>query len=555
MVGPGESELKREAALASPSGRTATLLRLGLLLLCAGAVVLALACTRSGAGIGGDGVAYVAGARNILQGLGYSWLGPEGDVRPTTIFGPLFPALLSGIGLAGVDSLEGARWLNAALFGVNVALCAAILCRATREAWVPALGAVLVTFSPIVLSTHTLVVSEPTFLALLLGSMIALDLYLERRKRSWLALSAALAGLSYLARFVGLTVIAAGAAIVLLGREGNRRRTLKDLVTYLGVAMLFVVPWFVRNQMAGGSATARSLSYLPPDTTLLTVVAELVMYWFLPERIPLVWRGVTILVAVAFFTAALWRGARLPRGGREADKALEARGSTWTQILGIQILLYGAGVLAARLVLVPRISIDERILLPLLLLVILLMLVVAWRAWSALGGRSWMSRFAVALVFLLAVSYVGRGGVRGLLLQQDGQGFASRTWQQSPLMNALSILPPETPIYTNEVEALYLLGGRSAYRLPTGCLPEDAFYTYVEGTECHTPEFEAWAQAMRRNLEANAAVVALFNTYQEQPYYAPVALELVAGLEILTTQGDGRLYVFDRSQWPESPHW
>jgi hypothetical protein len=51
------------------------------------------------------------------------------------------------------------------------------------------------------------------------------------------------------------------------------------------------------------------------------------------------------------------------------------------------------------------------------------------------------------------------------------------------------------------------------------------------------------------------AVVALFNSYREQPYYAPVAEELVAGLDVLTTQGDGRLFAYDRSQWPESPHW
>jgi hypothetical protein len=122
-------------------------------------------------------------------------------------------------------------------------------------------------------------------------------------------------------------------------------------------------------------------------------------------------------------------------------------------------------------------------------------------------------------------------------------------------MNAMSLLPPETPIYTNEVEAVYLLGGRSAYRLPTGCLPEDTLHVIVVEAECRGGDFRPWAEAMRGSLETENAVVALFETYREQPYYAPVAEELVAGLDVLTSQGDGRLYVQDRGQWPESPHW
>lgn len=529
--------------------------RLAIGLLCIGAVVLVISATRFGAGIGGDGVAYVAGARNLLQGLGFSWVGPQGDIRPTTIFGPLFPVLLSAIGWAGVDPLVGARWLNAVLFGLNVALCVYILYRSTSESWAPLLGAVLVIFSPVILSAHAGAISEPTFLAFFLAAMIALDRYLEGGKRGWLVLSAGLAGLSYLARYVGLTVIAAGAATLLLAGTGDRRRKLIDLLGYVAVASIFVVPWLARNAMAGGSATARTLVVLLPDRAFLGVVAELVAYWFLPERIPLTWRIAMIFIGAAVVAAILLRIRHALWGGEAAPPAPGARNRRWARILGIQFLVYGAGVVTARILFVPRISIDERILLPLLLLILLLALVLAWRVRSAMGERSWLSRAAVGVLFLLAVSYLVRGGVRALLLQLDGQGFASRSWQGSPLMNAMSLLPTETPIYTNEVEAVYLLGGRSAYRLPTGCLPEDTLQVAVEAAECRTGEYREWADAMRSSVETEAAVVALFDSFREQPYYAPVAEELVEGLDVLTSQGDGRLYVYDRSEWPESPHW
>jgi hypothetical protein len=408
-----------------------------------------------------------------------------------------------------------------------------------------------VIFSPVILSAHSGAISEPMFLAFLLGAMILLGGYLESGKRSWLLLAAGAAGLSYLVRYVGLSVLAAGAALILLSLLMGHRRKWADLLIYLGVGAAIITPWFLRNQMAGGSATARQFSLLIPGTDFFRIVADLVTYWFLPERFSLVWRLTALSAIGLFFVGAILASRRAPeRGGEESGHEIR-----WARVLGVHILVYSLGIFAARLMLLPRISVDERMLLPVLLMLLLLMLLAVSAIRSRLGGRSWVSIVTIGMVFVLVVSYIGRGGLRAVLLEADGQGLASRRWRESPLMNALSILPPRTPIYTNEVEALYLLGGRSAYRLPTGCLPEDAMVVYEPGTECRTEEYQAWAAAMRRALEGDMAVVALFNSYREQPYYAPVAEELVAGLDVLTTQGDGRLFVYDRSQWPESPHW
>ena len=152
-------------------------------------------------------------------------------------------------------------------------------------------------------------------------------------------------------------------------------------------------------------------------------------------------------------------------------------------------------------------------------------------------------------------SYILRGTIRALELQADGVGFASRAWRTSPLINAMTQLPADTPIYTNEVEALYLLAGRRVFRLPSGCLPLDALVVFEPGTECRTPAYLAWAANMRKALKESRAVLAVFDTYREVPYYAPLVPELVEGLDVLTTQGDGKLYVQNRADWPENPNW
>jgi hypothetical protein len=214
---------------------------------------------------------------------------------------------------------------------------------------------------------------------------------------------------------------------------------------------------------------------------------------------------------------------------------------------------YTAQLLISRAFIVPRISFDQRILIPVWLLTVLVMLTAASHLRRRASPGLALGIGAAAL--LLAASIMVRGSLRAIELQQDGLGFASGAWRASPLINAMSILPDETPIYTNEVEAIYLLTGRRVYRLPTGCLPIDALIVVEPGADCRTPEYDDWVADMRAALRTDQAVLAVFNTYQQYPYYAPVVPELVADLDVLTTQGDGRLYVYDRQAWPESPHW
>jgi hypothetical protein len=536
---------------ARPRHEAASMLALGSALLGAGSVILALSCTRWGAGIGGDGVAYVAGARNLLHGLGFSWIGPGGDVRPITIFAPLFSALLSGLGLLGLDPLVGARWLNAALFCVNVVLVIRVLFRHTRETWLLLLSGILFVFSPVVLGLHTGAGSEPVFFTFLLLAVLAVARYVEAGTRGWVVLAAAAAAASYLARYAGLMVIAGGfLSVLLVGREPRKNRLLSAL-TYAGITGTVVVAWLLHNSILEGSSTSREFVFEPLAADIGRRLADLGSYWFLPDRVPLAIRVAVVGVGLILLSAAWAAVRRRARQGSEGPS--RAPRGALTAIMVLMIAVYIAGVLLSRMLFVPRISLDQRILAPVHLLTILLILAMAHDICEA--GRPLARGLVATGVLLLAVSYLGRGTIRALELQLDGQGFASQAWQTSPLVNALRLLPEDTPIYTNEVEALYLLAGRQAYRLPTGCLPEDALYTDLLGTECRTAEFLAWVERMRYALENRRAVVAVFNTYGEQPYYAPLVPEMVAGLDILTTQGDGRMYVYDRDQWPENPNW
>ena len=91
-------------------------------LLAVSGVWLLASSTPEGLGINDDSIAYIAGARSILDGNGYreAWLASNG---PVTHFPPGYPAVLAFIGfITGLDPLRGARALNGLLFGLNIVL-------------------------------------------------------------------------------------------------------------------------------------------------------------------------------------------------------------------------------------------------------------------------------------------------------------------------------------------------------------------------------------------------------------------------------------------------
>jgi hypothetical protein len=520
--------------------------------LVAAAVVLALACSRYGASIGGDGVGYVMASRNLLAGHGLSWVGAAGDVRPMTVFGPLFPFLLSALGLLGVDALVAARLLNALLFGVNVGLVFALLRENSRVSGIAILGALLFEFFPPAIGLHAGVQSEPLFLTLLLVEMLALARALHTGSRAWLLTAGAAAGLGYLARYAGLAFVASGALALVTWPKHTWRQRIRQSLLFAAVAAVPVAAWMARNAAVGGSATERVLDFEPLTGSLAVLIADLVTYWFLPERLPLLGRTLGVLLGGGLVIAEWLRTSRTHRPS-VAEANDDAGDWTLIRVVAWGIAVYAGVVLFSRAFLVPRISLDQRILFPAWLMTILLLLTIAGVLNARTSGR--LGSLTAAALFLLTVSYLARGTIRALELQVDGVGFASRRWQTSPLINAMSQLPADTPVYTNEVEAVYLLANRRVFRLPTGCLPYDALVVYEPGTDCRTPEYQAWVDNMRRALTQDEAVLAIFNTYVDFPYYAPLVPELVEGLDVLTTQGDGRLYVYDRDAWPQNPNW
>lgn len=180
-----------------------------------GAVALVVV-TRGGAHASPDSAFYVGLARNVAGGVG--WESPPGSF-PLSHFPPLFPAVLAVFGWLGLDPLDAAGWLNPVLFGLSAALMAVVVRRASGSAVVGAGAAVALVVSRDLLFAHSSALSEPLFILLTLGTLVALGRYLESAGIGWLAAAAGLAAAATLTRYAGIVLVAAGVVAVLAGRR------------------------------------------------------------------------------------------------------------------------------------------------------------------------------------------------------------------------------------------------------------------------------------------------------------------------------------------------
>ena len=527
---------------------------MAIILLMISAVILILSCTRQGAGIGSDGVVYIGTARNIMEGFGVSGISAGNVLPPLVIFGPLYPSVLAGLGLMGVDPLVGARWLNAGLFGINVMLVGAILYWYSKEVWLALLGSLLVLFSRVLFEVHSSVLSEPLFLPFLLVGVLLLTQYLEHERRRLLVSSAVVLSLAYLTRYAGLLFVGAGVLVLILLRRTSLRRRFADIALWSISAGIPIGLWMLRNQLLTGSSTSRTFSPVLPTVNLLSSLVDFVTFWFWPERVPLIIRIVTVLLFGSLLAGRWLWYIRREQSSESANDDDPPRIFLFPAVLSVMIVVYVVGLLSIRSLFTPRIDIISRTLAPAYVLTLMLILMFAHGLLRREGEKVLIKSAIIVCCFGLVLSYIIRGTIGALELQRDAQGYASQAWSRSPLMNALKLLPSETPIYTNEIEALYLLADRYAYRLPYGCLPDDILVSKYAEADCQSEKYLTWVESMRHKLEHEQAVIVLFNTYAEQ-VYAPLVPELIDGFPILSSQGDGAMYVNNLDEWPPSPHW
>jgi hypothetical protein len=436
------------------SARLALLMILGAALVAGG---LVWANTRWGVGLRGDSFAYISGARNLAAGLEYSRISGGGEVKPITHFPPLLSIVLAGAELGGWDAVPAARGLVIGLMAINTLLIGALGWRILGDPWAGAVAAASFGLNPLFIDVHSWAMAEPLFLTLTLGMLLSVGKAVNASEARRAILPGILAGLSFLARYVGAAGIAAGTATFLWPPRGGHAK-LRKAFAFLAASLLAVGAWLLRNLWISGTSTNRLITWHPIQISRLLEAGSTFAAWLLPDafvagRAWLSWLGVLAGVGSLILSAIIVLR-------RRDDPVAAFSRSALGRALAWFVLAY-AGVLFGNLLLLDTSTpLDARILSP--LLAALVPLAAAWFVHMWLNGQMGLRGLTAILALLLLAGFATDG--RQLLDQGwlRGWGFSHRTWQASPVLQAIRSLPPVT-IYTNEPDLVYFHTGRPSY--------------------------------------------------------------------------------------------
>jgi len=457
------------------------------LLALAGGWLLAYS-TPNGLGLNDDSIAYIAGARSILDGQGYreAWLVSNG---PVTHFPPGYPFALALLGWAtGLDPLYGARILNGLLFGANIFLTGWLGWRMSASRWAGLLTAVTALLSSSLLSIHARAMSEPLYIFLTLLAFLVLDEYFARspavqeragratRASLFLVALGCLLGWAYLARYAALSLLAAMTAALFVLHTDWRKRW-QSAAMLLAAALPWALAWSIRNWVVGGSLTNRSPGWHPIRFENWELGVQTMAEFFVPlnglrNRL-LSWPGFFEfgLLALGLILSVWVLSIGWPRFWRPSQTDMPP---VLPFMSGLYIIVYLVALVTTMTLFDPATRFQERILSPAYIPFILLAANLG--VWLTSPKGEWTqkhntARKALAVgVILLALGILTMFGYSQARFAQGlrthGGIFAGEKWFTSEVFDRIKQLPPETLILTNEPGAVYLYTGRAAGVLP-----------------------------------------------------------------------------------------
>lgn len=501
-----------------------------------------------------DSLYYLAAARNLMEGEGFTHF--DGSAY-TGRWPPLYPLLLAAASLGVFDPAQVAGPLGAAGFGLAVFLVGRYLAARLDSGFLAGWAAFTAALSLPLAEAASWALSDAPFLVFATLALTGCDAFPARRgpepgaRRSvsflWASVFSAMA---LLTRFVGLVVAGAVGLAILLERGRPLRRRLGRATVHAAIVAGPLGVWIFRHWLVAGNLHLGGASSSPAGGIAAWVGSSL-LSWF-DFDLPAVGAALPYL-AVAAGGALL---AAAVAGRRSRGPAAEASG--WRPVA-----VFGGFSLAYTVVMVLVVAQGEaaegvapRYLVP-LYLPLLVVLVTAVDRLLFAGkrgapflrppGRSFAPRrVAPARLFrsAAAISFVVLGlwtagqvlpNVRAIAEANRGErylGFAGLNWSRSETLAYLRENAVTGPVYTNE-PALVNSSGTATVgrRYPWPCANEGNFRNERE-------RLLAWLEGMREGR----LVVSFHATWTYPCEFAAGLLRGLPGLEPVAELADGAVY-------------
>lgn len=464
-------------------------------------IFLTLYATPQGLGLSDDSIAYIAGARSILNGDGYreAWLASN---QPVTHFPPAFSSLLALIGITGLDPLRGTRFLNAILFGSNIFLLGIIGWKMTKSQIAGIALAVLFLVNYSLFRVHTTAMSEPLYIFFTLASFLTFYFYFQFKQKRWLIITGFLVGFAYLTRYAGLALFATYLVSLILLKQTWKDRLSRSAI-FIASFIPFVLGWSIRNQLVADNATNRTLVYHPITQENIEIGIYNISLFLMPIE---EWRRALIKIPNLFFIISIalllilliWLAQK---GLTKFFKPDSDKPEILSFVSTLYIFGYLASIISSMTYFDASTKFQLRILSPIFVSILIMSVYFIEKLWHK---QKLLSILCSLLIFSLSLY----GTINTITeLRKGGQGYASFQWFDSEAMDFLNTLPEDVQIYTNEAAAVYLYTNRGARVLPDLVDP-------VTGQE--RGGFEEGVANLQNDILSGDAVLALFDVNKDE---------------------------------------
>ena len=541
------------------------------------ALVLAREITY-GVALSPDSIMYIAAARNLLAGEGFS------DISgvPLTVWPPLYPLLLAAASLGTWDPLDVAGPVNAAVFGLTVFVTGRYLRQRLASRFLAVWACLAVVLSIPLVESASWALSGSLFILLATLALVRLDKYLAEGRLSILVWAAVFSALAWQTRHIGVAVPVLAGLLLLFQPGTPLTQRARRIAVFSLVAALPMVLWMVRNYLIAGKAIG---NYRPVDYTIPMLLRQTLDHlwggWLHFDRPLVLWPSLewlpaaSALLLVALLAAsvgwifvrisykrhiALLTGAHYVFGGfavtyfillimllmlGQTHHGLSAR-----YVVPLYIPLLVTVVVALDRILYPR-SPEEAVgwrggSLP----------VVASNTWGGIEIRRPLTALLMTVLSVWALGQIApnvdqivRANSGGLYI-----GFSAPRWADSETLRYVRDNPIDGLVYSTAPRMVYLHNdGTGFYEKPPVSRPgghalDEHHFASSTGQE----QVRRWLA----NASDGAYVIWFYNWFNTRLYdYGAPDMRGAPEFEPVAEMADGVIFRIDRSDAPRSnPH-
>lgn len=499
-----------------------------------GVFLILIIVSKWGISLNLDSIAYITGAKNIVNGKGIAilydetgkialnlWTPSQKTGLSIFLWPPLYPIVLSIVGLLNINITIGATIINACFFGINIGLFGYLIYYITNSKILTFISSIIFFTSEATLSLHTWALSEPLFIFSLLFSILFLlkfykfainnnnnnnNLFSKPKIILYLILSSIFSGLCVLTRYAGIFSVIAPILILILTINkinlNKHQNHFKNSYSYQSnykdkkitsvysiikgiknqkIAFLFCLIYFVISiipiliwiiQLRKIKESVRELSFYPINLNDLKNTFSVITKWFLNFQVnwPFSFIIFLALLLIAIFIFLYSK--------KNQKKSYFKNNFTFDQIkkiklINISYMIFTIYIASYILILITSriffeggfIIAQNRLLSPIFILSVILIILIFF-SWLSIIKNKLAYTSVILILIIFISSNIFNTTKWAINRYYSGQGYSQSYFLNSETIKFLKKLPENIEIYSNGPDLIYYLTKKPAKIIP-----------------------------------------------------------------------------------------